>query len=142
MYKIVYNKKKLISRGVKMGGIFGKIFDTRTKEDKQRDFENYSNLIFPYGEEQKEKIFGILDELLPKQNKKYLRMHYILLKDEMIQQLSFAEANAKIAKKTLLKTNPNINSIVKTLLEADLGINDKLEYPSIEEINKIAKEII
>lgn len=127
-----------------MGGIFGKLFDTRTKEDKQRDFENYSNRIFPYGEEQKDKVFGILDELLPKQNKKYVRMHYILLKDEMIQEelVTFAKADEKIAKKTLLKTNPSINSLIKALLEVDLEINDKLEYPNIEVIKERAKESI
>lgn len=127
-----------------MGGIFGKMFDTRTKEDKQRDFENYSNRIFPYGEVQKDKVFDILDELLPKQNKKYLRMHYILLKDEMLQEesITFAEANKKIAKKTLLKTNSSINSLVKALLEVDLAMDDKLEYPNIEDIKERAKESI
>lgn len=127
-----------------MAGIFGRLFDTRTKEDKQRDFENYSNRIFPYGEEHKEKVFGILDELLPKQNKKYLRMHYILLKDEMMQEepLSFVEADGKIAKKTLLRTNPQINSLMKALLEVDLVIDEKLEYPTIEELKVKAVESI
>lgn len=119
-----------------MGGIFGKMFDTRTKEDKERDFENYSNRIFPYGEKQKDKVFAILDELLPKQNKKYLRMHYILLKDEMLQEqsLSFAKADAKIAKKTLLKTNAVINNLIKTLLEVDLRIDENLAYPNIKDL--------
>ncbi len=127
---------------IKMSSIFGKIFDSRSKEEKQRDYEIYSNRIFPYGEKHKEKVFGILAELLPKQNQKYLRMHYILMKEQMVQEepLTFVEADAKIAKKTLLKTNPSLNSLIKTLLEVDLGIDDTLEYPNIEEIKVKANE--
>lgn len=119
-----------------MSSIFSKMFDSRSKEEKQRDYENYSNRIFPYGEEQKDKVFAILAKLLPKQNQKYVRMHYILMKEQMVQvePLSFAEADAMIAKKTLLKTNSAINNILKTLLEVDLKIDEKLEYPNIEEI--------
>jgi protein-disulfide isomerase len=124
-----------------MSSIFSKIFDSRSKEEKQRDFENYSNRIFPYGEAQKEKVFAILAELLPKQNQKYVRMHYILMKEQMVQEepLSFTEADAKIAKKTLLKTNAVINNIINNLLEVDLGIDENLVYPNIEELKVNAK---
>lgn len=124
------------SEGNIMAGLFGKIFDTRTKEDKQRDFEKYTNMIFPYGEEQRNQIFELLDQLFPKLNQKYLRMHYIIVKEQMIgeSKLSFEEACDEIKKKTLIKTNENINQVLKELLNVDISINEKLEYPSSKDI--------
>lgn len=125
-----------------MASLFGRIFDMRTGDDKKRDFELYSKRIFPYGDEQKDKVFAVLEQLLPKHKQKYLRMHYIMIKQEMIAEepLSFKEATKSLAKKTLVKLNKEQEAYLEALMMIDLGIEDKLEYPSIEEIKEQSKK--
>lgn len=125
-----------------MASLFGRIFDMRTGDDKKRDFELYSKRIFPYGDEQKDKVFAVLEQLLPKHKQKYLRMHYIMIKQEMIAEepLSFKEATKSLAKKTLVKLNKEQEAYLEALMMIDLGIEDKVEYPSIEEIKEQSKK--
>lgn len=125
-----------------MAKFFGGLFDLRSKEDKERDLEVYTNMIFPFGDEHKEKVYNILEELLPKQNQKYLRMHYILLKEAMIgeEKLSYEEATKKIAKQTLVKTTEELKVLVKALLEIDLTMDENLIYPSATQIRNKSNE--
>lgn len=127
-----------------MAGIFGKMFDMRSKEEKQRDFEAFSKRIFPYGDTHREKISEILSGLYPKTNIKYLRMYYILLKDEMTGEnaVDFETAVKKLAKKSVVKVTPELNASLHALLLADLETDENLNYPSVEELRKTAKDLI
>ena len=127
-----------------MSGIFGKMFDMRSKEEKQRDFEAYSKRIFPYGDSHKEKVSEILSALYPKTNIKYLRMYYILLKDETTGEnaVDFETAAKKLTKKSMVKATPELNADLHALLLADSIIDENLNYPSIEELRASAKNLI
>jgi len=127
-----------------MAGIFGRIFDMRSKEEKQRDFEAYSKKIFPYGDVHREKISKILEELYPKTNIKYLRMYYILLKDEMTGEnaVDFDTAVKKLVKKSIIKVSPELNANLHALLLADFAIDENLNYPTVDELKATAKTLI
>ncbi|MDF2523958.1 MAG: hypothetical protein K0R31_1599, partial [Clostridiales bacterium] len=62
-----------------MAGIMGRFFDFRSKEEKARSYEAYSKRIFPYGDDQKDRVSELLAELFPKEKQKNLMMHYILI---------------------------------------------------------------
>lgn len=130
--------------GDTMASIFSKMFDMRSKEEKQKDFEDYSKRIFPYGDSHREKVSEILAALYPKTNIKYLRMYYILLKDEMTGEdgADFEIAVKKLVKKSVIKVTPELNADLHALLLADFEIDENLNYPSIEEIHERAKNLI
>lgn len=66
-----------------MASLISRMFDSRSKDEKERDYELYSQRIFPFGEAQKEKIGDLLVALNPKEKRHYLMLHYILLKDSV-----------------------------------------------------------
>lgn len=127
-----------------MAGILGSIFDFRSKEEKARSYEAYSKRIFPYGDEQKEKVSEILAALFPKEKEKYLIMHYILIKQGMTEEepMDFDKAAAKAAKYRLLPITPELQASMRALLNVDFAINEELEYPSIEEFRRNIEHIL
>lgn len=127
-----------------MAGFFGSMFDMRSKEEKQRDFEAYSKKIFPYGDPHREKVSEILSALYPKTDIKYLRMYYILLKDETTGEnaVDFETATKKLKKKSMVKVTPELNADIHALLLVDSNIDENLSYPSIEELRASAKNLM
>lgn len=118
-----------------MAGMFG--MDFRSKAEKAKDYEVFSNRIFPYGEAQKEKVVELLNAACPKNNIKYLLMYYIMIKDEMTGNppLKFQDAASKIGKKrAVVRVTPKLEQILECILIIDLRMNESLEYPSYEEI--------
>lgn len=126
-----------------MAGFFSSMFDMRSKEEKQKDYEAYSKKIFPYGDPHREKVSEILSALYPKTNIKYLIMYYILLKDETTgdNAVDFETAAKKLIKKSLVKVTPELNADLHALLLADYEIDQNLNYPSIDELRSTAKNL-
>jgi hypothetical protein len=122
-----------------MSGVLGSLFNFRSKEEKQRIYEAYSKRIFPYGDIQKEKIEEILAALFPKQNSKHVLMHYILIKEGMTEEepLEFNEAVKKV-KHSPIRSTSELEAGIEALLNADLVIEENLEYPSLEELRAAA----
>lgn len=127
-----------------MSGILGNIFDFRSKEEKARSYAAYSKRIFPYGNNQKDQISDILAALFPTLNPKHVLMYYILIKEGMTEEepLDFETASAKVAKYSLVRITPELKAGIHALLNVDLSIDGKLEYPSIEELNAAASNIL
>jgi hypothetical protein len=126
-----------------MAGMFGDLFSFKSKEEKARSYDAFSNRVFPYGDEQRDKILEILTELFPKEKARYVLMHYILVKDGMTGEdsLDFEEASKKV-KHSPIKATAEIQAGIRALVNADFNINEKLEYPSLEELRTAAKEIL
>lgn len=117
-----------------MSNMFGNLFIS--KEERQRKYEEYFKKVFPYGNGQREKISSILSELFPKEKLKYLLMHYILIKESVVgeDKLDYESSARKIAKKKIIKVTKETQELMIALLKADLSIDEKLEYPSIDEL--------
>ncbi len=123
--------------------MFGDLFSFKSKEEKARSYEVFSSRVFPHGEAQRDKILEILTELFPKEKPRYVLMHYILIKDGMTGEpsMDFEEATSKV-KHSPIKTNAEIQAGIRALINADLTISEKLEYPSLEELRAAALEIL
>lgn len=119
-----------------MANIFGNIFNFRSKEEEEKDFKNYFQTMLPYGEAQREKLFQILTELSPKSDPHNLMMHYLLLKEYMMgsESKNYDEISARVAKKKFIRLSPELKDSLGALLDADLQIDEKLQYPTIEEL--------
>lgn len=126
---------------IEMASIISRMFDGRSKEEKDRDYEVYAKRIFPFGEEQKEKVGDLLTALFPKEKRHSLMLHYILLKDSVSGPDSKGyEAEArKMEKKKVVKITPQFQTAVKILMELDLQMTGELRYPTVEEFRQMVE---
>lgn len=112
--------------------------------ERERKFKEYYKKMFPYGEEQKNKIQDILHDLVGRKNGPNLMMHYLLIKEAMIdsETKDYEKIAADIEKKRLVKLTPEIKACVRSLIYTDLGIDENLNYPTPEELKaKALKEM-
>ena len=107
------------------------MFDLRSKEEKEQDFKKYFNLIFPYGEPQREKVIHLLTELLPDYKKDYLILHYILVKEKVIKQEKTIDDSIRAAeRKSTIKITDYLTAVLRNLVISDLKITNELKYPT------------
>jgi hypothetical protein len=125
-----------------MSSVLGNLFDFRSKEEKKRIYEEYSKRIFPYGDAQKERVGEILAEMFPKENPRYVLMHYILVKEGMTGEnpLDFKAAVKKVKGSPIRKTG-HLEPGIHALLKVDLNIDENLNYPTTEELNADANSL-
>lgn len=121
----------------------------RGKKHKER-IEEYNAKAYPFGTEQKEMIAKIVKELMPKENKEIAIYNYLICKQEIIDKNAMAgkELNYNIAytitlefkKKFNFKHKINLYKCI-ALAEADINVNELLNYPSIEQLTNRANEL-
>lgn len=115
----------------------------QSKEEQERKYQEYFRKIFPYGEEQRQKIKDILYALAGKKNGVQLMMHYLLIKEAMINSESkdYEAIAATIEKKKLIKLTPELRACVRLLIYKDLEADENLKYPTPDELKaQAAKE--
>lgn len=117
-----------------MYNIFSSLF--WSKEEKERYYQEYFKKLFPYGEAQKQKIHDILYSLVKEKYGAQLMMHYLLLKDAMLdsETKDYEKIAASIEKKKLIKLTPELKACVRLLLYKDLEIDGDLNYPAPDEL--------
>lgn len=118
-----------------MSSFLSGLFDFRSKEEKHRNYEAYTKMIFPYGDAQKERITELLAGLFPHKDPDFVLMYYILVKAAMLQEESVDyETAAKKIKGSPIKSTSELRAAIYPLLQVDLNINENLEYPSLKEL--------
>lgn len=98
--------------------LFG--FEIKSKEERERDEQEYLLRIFPGGVEQKQAVEKKLKESLGKEDMKAVMLYYILVRDMMTagHGMSFEEASAKVARKQQIgKMTPGVPEIVRQVME-------------------------
>lgn len=117
-----------------MATFFG--FKYESKKEREENYQAYFKKIFPYGELQKRKVEELLNELINKRRRNQLMLHYILIKEAMIDSVSkdYDAIAAEIEKKRYVKLNQEQKNCIRKLIETDLTIDGELNYPSIEEL--------
>jgi len=122
-------------------GLFDGLFQSR--EERERKEREYLKKIFPYGEVQRQKIQDILYSLVNKKYGPQLMMHYILIKEAIIdsETKDYEAIAERIEKKKLIKLTPELRASIRLLMHYDLNTDENLNYPTPEEIKeKAAKE--
>jgi hypothetical protein len=129
-----------MDRRLKMSNIFGFLF--KSKKEREEEYREYYNKIFPYGEPQKQKVREILVGLINEKNVSSLMMHYILIKEAMLdsETKDYEEIAARIEKKRIIKLTPEIRECIRILIDKDLAMDESLEYPTVEELKSLAKK--
>lgn len=127
-----------------MPSVIQRMFDNRSKEEKQRDYDSFSLRVFPYGDAQKDKIGELLETLFPKEKRKYLLLHYILIKDPLTlnDKDDYDAIEKKANKRKVVKITPEFKAVIKALVTADLAIDENLNYPTPEELLEESKKYL
>ena len=127
-----------------MPSVIQRMFDNRSKEEKERDYDAFSQRVFPFGDEQKKKVGDLLEVLFPKEKRKYLLLHYILIKDPLTlnEKDDYELIEKKANKRKVVKITPEFKAAIKALVLADLAIDEKLIYPMPEELLEESKKYL
>lgn len=127
-----------------MPSVIQRMFDNRSKDEKERDYDAFSQRVFPFGDEQKNKVGDLLETLFPKEKRKYLLLHYILIKDPLTlnEKDDYELIEKKANKRKVVKITPEFKAIIKALVLADLAIDENLNYPTPEELLEESKKYL
>ena len=127
-----------------MPSVIQRMFDNRSKEEKERDYDAFSQRVFPFGDEQKNKVGDLLEVLFPKEKRKYLLLHYILIKDPLTlnEKDDYELIEKKANKRKVVKITPEFKAAIKALVLANLAIDEKLIYPMPEELLEESKKYL
>ena len=126
-------------------GLFDELF--KSKEQREKERQNLFLSSFPFGEKQKSVLQEILYELVKDEEKTINIYNYLVCKETLIQnEVKFNDEDIHrainiLSNKLDKKALKNIHKYI-ALAEYDLSINEDLNYPSIEEINIKADEIL
>ncbi|NLO09993.1 MAG: hypothetical protein GX129_09040 [Clostridiales bacterium] len=123
-----------------MANFFGLNF--KSKEEREKEYQEYFYKIFPYGEPQKQRVEELLINLLNKNKGNQFMMHYILIKEAMIDsEVKDYEAIAvDVEKKRFVKLTPELKDCVRILIYKDLAMDEGLEYPTVQELKAMAEK--
>jgi len=123
-------------------------FLKRTKEKLEKDRKEYDTWSFPYGFKQREKIEVILHQLNPEEPKQQNFMGFLLCKELYEKHLKITGSSeqaieilmgGELLNKSILKRGDVAPYIALVL--ADAKIDERCEYPSVEEIKRRAQEL-
>lgn len=121
-----------------MASFFG--FNYKSKEEREKEYQEYCRKIFPHGEEQRQRVLDLLTELFGKEKVNQLMLHYILIKEAMIdsENKDYEAIAARIEKKRIVKLNPELKECIRILIYKDLVMDESLNYPTSQELKSMA----
>ena len=96
--------------------------DFRSREEKERDYREFTERVFPGGVEHKKRVRDRLKELLPKEDVTYVFMYYVALKDLMVRRpaVTYEEAMRQVCSEIrVLRMKPEIEAAIRQVLEED-----------------------
>ena len=116
------------------------------RSDKQRKEElaEYKKLIFPYGDEQKDRVFELLKELIPKKYNELALYNYMVARQALVDiqepELIIAQGAAFLKKHLPKKERCFIGEYLAMIL-CDQQTGADLAYPDIETLKAKAQEL-
>ncbi len=126
----------------------------KSREQEEREFQAFSENSFPYGQPQRDKVEELLSQLFPKEKKQFTMMLFLLgkqyyhgygLRNEQDYQGYTQEERLNIAAKSLNRqlTGKHRKSLTTylALIAADAQVDEKLLYPTAQEIQEQARAL-
>ena len=124
----------------------------KTKKTQAKDEEEYAQWAFPYGDEQKEKITALLNELIPDETKEIAMICFLTAKEIVNRynkiyyipehhEYALECMNKDFVKYKRLFRSKNHIKLCCALAFVDVDMKDTLEYPDAESIRKLGDEI-
>ena len=136
-----------------MGGI-ADWFSFKSPKQREREQKQFARWAFPYGDAQKEKLLELVKELLPKEDPKAAMA--VFLMGRQAYRGSFKDDAEDLAERTeerklraldytlkeqLFGRYKKYIPYYKALVLADAKVDETLNYPSVEELRRMAEEL-
>ena len=129
-------------------GLFEQLF--KTPEQKQQDLKNYYAWAYPYGDEHKSKIEELVHSFVSEDDPKFAMYNYLVCRQALapstyegkyvVPEDQFKPAAKKLKREFVSKGKKTAHKYM-ALVEADLQIDESLNYPSLEQLENRANEI-
>ena len=136
-------------------GSISEWFTFKSAKQRAREEKQFARWAFPYGDVQKEKVLGIIKELLPKEDPKAALALFLIgrqayrgsFKDDPEDLAERTEKNKMNALDQALETQlfgryKKYIPYYKALILADLDVDETLNYPTAEELRRRAEEMM
>jgi hypothetical protein len=122
------------------------LFSWKSKEQQRQEDEKYAQWAFPYGEEQRRRLVRLMQEIFPRADEPAVLIPFLTCK-ELFGRMCKSPAQVDYAVGKLLNDVKKYKQILKkkdmpifvALVVADSQVDEKLEYPSADEILAMAK---
>ena len=129
-------------------------FTFKTAKQRQRDERNFARWAFPYGDAQREKITQLIRELMPKEDPKAALSVFLMGREAY--RGSFRDDPEDLAERTEDGKMKALDAVLanqlfgrykkfipyyKALVLADAQVDETLNYPSVEELCRMAEEL-
>ena len=129
-------------------------FTFKSAKQRAREEKQFARWAFPYGEPQKEKILELIRQLMPKEDPKAALAVFLMgrealrgsFKDDPEDLAERTEQNKMAALDATLATQlfgryKKFIPYYKALVLADAQVDETLNYPSVEELRRMAEEL-
>jgi hypothetical protein len=124
----------------------GTFYIWKSKSQQKQEQEDYEKWAFPYGAAQREKLVSLLLKVFPKENEATTLIPFLTCK-ELYGKLAKTPDLADYAINKLLTDIKKYKRIIRknemplyvALVVADSRIDEKLEYPTPEQIKEMAE---
>jgi hypothetical protein len=135
-------------------GSIADLFVFKSAKQRAREQKQYDRWAFPYGNEQKEKLTQMVKELLPKEDPKAALA--VFLMGRQAYNGSFKDDPEDLAERTEEMKLSSLDHLLatqlfgrykkfipyyKALVLADAKVDETLNYPSVEELRRMAEEL-
>ena len=130
------------------------MFTFKTAKQRERDAKKFNRWAFPYGDPQRQKIDELIRELLPKEDPKAAMA--VFLMGRQAYRGSFKDDAEDLAERTeerklraldyqlaeqLFGRYKKFIPYYKALVLADAKVDETLNYPTVEELRRMAEEL-
>ena len=130
-------------------------FTFKSAKQRAREEKQYARWAFPYGDAQKEKVEKLIRELIPKEDPKAALALFLMGREAL--RGSFKDDPEDLAERTEKNKMDALDNVLssqlfgrykkfvpyyKVLILADLEVDERLNYPSAEELRRRAEELM
>jgi len=125
-----------------------KLFQFKSKKQREKEEKEYAAWAFPYGDIQKEKLGDLIKELIPKASIPICLASYLTCKELFDTAIEDTETREEAINRMinnvgsygqLIKKNEMPTYLALVLVDAE--IDEKCEYPPIDEIRAKIQEL-
>jgi len=125
-----------------------KLFQFKSKKQREKEEKEYAAWAFPYGDNQKEKLGDLIKELIPKASIPICLASYLTCKELFDTAIEDTETREEAINRMinnvgsygqLIKKNEMPTYLALVLVDAE--IDEKCEYPPIDEIRAKVQEL-
>ena len=125
-----------------------KLFQFKSKKQREKEEKEYAAWAFPYGDIQKEKLGDLIKELIPKASIPICLASYLTCKELFDTAIEDTETREEAINRMinnlgsygqLIKRNEMPTYLALVLVDAE--VDEKCEYPPIDEIRAKVQEL-